>query len=100
MQWEEAMWAELEAQPKEVQVVMAEEIISTMSHRLLSELAQHRRLVVVDLIEGGAYTYATLADQIGSRVGTIRRLAEDGRSLRRADNAKDQAEFEARQDAA
>ena len=97
MSWEEAMWAELEALPKPEQVIMAEEFISTMSHRLLGELAAHRRLTVVELVEGGEYTYATLADSIGSRPGTIRRLAEDGRNLRRQQNARDQAEHEERQ---
>jgi hypothetical protein len=94
MSWEEAMWAELDAQPKERQIILAEEFISTMSHRLLGELAQHRRLVVVELIESSRYTYATLADTIGSRPGTMRRLAEDGRAIRRQLNAQDQAEYE------
>lgn len=94
MDWEEAMWAELRSQPKEEQVILAEEFISTMSHRLLGELANARRLAVVELIEGQHYTYATLADTIGSRPGTIRRLAEEGRALRRNQNVRDQTEYE------
>ena len=42
-----------------------------------------RRMLAVELVESGRYRAATLADSIGSRIGTIQRLLEEGRRLRR-----------------
>jgi len=79
--WEEAMWAELEAQPEVDQITLADEWGIHMSRQLLTALARHRRVTIVKLIDSGAYTYATLADTLGVRVQAVKRLAEDGRAI-------------------
>lgn len=79
--WEEAMWVELEAQPKVDQITLADEWGIKMSRQLLTALARHRRVIIVELIDGGHYTYTTLADTLGIRVQAVKRLAEDGRAI-------------------
>lgn len=83
MAWEEAMWAELDALPEAERIVSIAEIITRMSQTLLPQLGDERRMLAVELVESGRYSAATLADSIGSRIGTIQRLLEEGRRLRR-----------------
>lgn len=83
MAWEEAMWAELDALPEAERIVSIAEIITRMSQTLLPQLGDERRMLAVELVESHRYTAATLADSIGSRIGTIQRLLEEGRRLRR-----------------
>lgn len=79
--WEETLWVELAAQPTVDQITLADEWGIRMSRNLLTALARHRRLVIVELIDGGTYTYETLADALGVRVQAVKRLAEDGRAI-------------------
>ncbi len=81
--WEEAMWAELDALPEAQRIVAIAENITRMSQTLLPQLGDERRLLAVQLIESKRYTAATLADSIGSRIGTVQRLLEEGRRLLR-----------------
>lgn len=83
MTWEETMWAELEALPEAERIVAIAENITRMSQGLLPLLGDERRLLAVRLVESKRYSIATLADSIGSRVGTVQRLVEEGRRLLR-----------------
>jgi len=82
-QWEEAMWAELKEQPDAQQLVAATEYIATMSRKLLRDLGNFRRQKAIELIDSGQYTYGSLADEIGTHAGTVRRLVEEGRANQR-----------------
>lgn len=81
--WEEAMWAELNEQPGPQQLVAATEYIAIMSRNLLRELGNFRRQKAIELIDSGKYTYGSLADEIGTHAGTVRRLVEEGRAYQR-----------------
>lgn len=81
--WEEAMWAELKEQPGPQQLVAATEFIAIMSRRLLRDLGNFRRAKAIELVESGQYTYGSLADEIGTHAGTVRRLVEEGRAHQR-----------------
>jgi DNA-directed RNA polymerase specialized sigma24 family protein len=83
MTWEEAMWAELDALPEAQRIVAIAENITRMSQGLLPLLGDERRLLAVQLVESKKYTYATLAESIGSRIGTVQRLVEEGRRILR-----------------
>jgi len=90
-QWEEAMWAELKAQPDAQQLVAATEYIATMSRKLLRDLGNFRRQKAIQLIDSGSYSYGSLADEIGTHAGTIRRLVEEGRAYQRDQDHAQQA---------
>lgn len=81
--WEEAMWAELEQMSPQDQVVATGEWITMMTQQLLPALARHRRLTVVAILESDDWDATKLAETIGSRPGTIQRLAEEGRAALR-----------------
>ena len=77
------MWAELNEQPEAQQLVAATEFIAIMSRKLLRELGNFRRAKAIELIDSGRYTYGSLADEIGTHAGTVRRLVEEGRAYQR-----------------
>jgi len=83
MAWEEAMWAELDALPEAERIVAMAENITRMSQHLLPLLGRERRTLAVQLIESKKYSYSSLAESIGSRIGTVQRLVEEGRRLLR-----------------
>lgn len=87
--WEEAMWAELEAQPVPQQIVMAGELIELMQQGLVPKLGQLRREAVLRLLNEPGMDATRLAEQIGSRRTTIMRLAEEGRALRREERIRE-----------
>jgi hypothetical protein len=91
MTWEEALWAEIRAQPDAHQITVAGEIIAEMQRRVVRDLAEFRRTKAVELIESGEYNYGSLADEIGNHAGTIRRLVEEGRAQRRERDAQQAA---------
>jgi DNA-directed RNA polymerase specialized sigma24 family protein len=83
MGWEEALWDELDALPEAERIVAMAETITRMSQHLLPLLGRERRTLAVKLIEGKTYSYSSLAESIGSRIGTVQRLVEEGRRLLR-----------------
>lgn len=87
MGWEEQLWNELEAASPEQRIIMAGEVITRMSQNLLPLLGRERRLLAVALIQGGEFTYTSLAETIGARTGTVQRLVEEGRRLRKEELA-------------
>ncbi len=86
MGWEEAMWAELDALPEAERIVVMAENITRMSQHLLPLLGRERRTLAVKLIESKTYSYSSLAESIGSRIGTVQRLVEEGRRLLREES--------------
>lgn len=81
--WEEMMWAELEALPETEQIITCGEWITHITQKILPDLGKRRRETVVNLLEGPDMDYSKLADTIGARRQTIVRLAEEGRADRR-----------------
>lgn len=81
--WEEAMWAELEEMPLEQQVVACGEWITHMVQSLLPRLGKVRRERIVQVLKQEGWDATRLAETIGSRPGTIARLAEEGRAAAR-----------------
>ena len=86
MGWEEAMWAELDALPEAERIVVMAENITRMSQHLQPLLGRERRTLAVKLIESKKYSYSSLAESIGSRIGTVQRLVEEGRRLLREES--------------
>lgn len=82
--WEEAMWAELDALAPVDRIVATGTWITQMTHELLTELSRRRRLAVVEVLAQEDWDTIKLAETIGAPVGTVRRLAEEGRALARA----------------
>jgi hypothetical protein len=82
--WRAALYAELEAMTPLEQVVATGAWITAMTQEILPELGVRRREAILAAIaadpEGGA---ARVAESIGSRPGTIARLAAEARTARR-----------------
>lgn len=84
--WEEAMWTELEEMPLENQVIACGEWITHMVQTLLPKLGKVRREKIVEVLKQEGWDAMRLAETIGSRPGTIARLAEEGRAAARVQN--------------
>lgn len=85
--WEETLFSDL-AQLDPIERVHAlGEAISRMNP-VLSALARDRRELLVEEIESGRYDYSSLAARVGMRVQTVRRLVDEARASRRADQAE------------
>lgn len=82
--WVDAMIAELDQLGDVEQFVAAGEWTTTMTHSLLPLLANRRRAKVLEILAQDGWDAARLADETGSRTSAIKRLAEEGRALRRA----------------
>ncbi len=83
MNWEEALWAELELLPDTQQVITAGEWITHLTQKILPELGKHRRQKVLEILAQPDWDATRLAESIGARRNTITRLAEEGRAMAR-----------------
>lgn len=88
MNWEDQLWTEIEAKTGPDKIIMVGDVITRMMRDILTQLANTRRLTAVALVESGQYTATRLAETIGARPGTVTRLVEEGRRLRRRDEAE------------
>lgn len=82
--WEETLFDDLEGLGDIARIQALGEAISRMNP-VSSALAAQRRMVMVNLIESGQYNATSLAQTIGFRVQTVRRLVDEGRAQRRMD---------------
>jgi hypothetical protein len=82
--WEETLFDDLEDLDDVDRILALGEAISRMNP-VSSALAARRRMVMVNLIESGQYSATSLAQTIGFRVQTVRRLVDEGRAQRRMD---------------
>lgn len=80
--WEEAIWSELDAMAPQAQIVATGDWIVYVTQYLLTKLGNRRREAVLLALEEEDMDATKLAELIGSRPNTIRRLAEEGRSIR------------------
>lgn len=81
--WEEAIWSELDAKTPQEQIVATGDWIVYVTQYLLTKLGDRRRLAVLAALDEEDMDATKLAELIGSRPNTIRRLAEEGRSLQK-----------------
>jgi hypothetical protein len=88
MSWEETFWAELEALTDTEQIVVTGELIDTLNHRIVPELARIRRRKAAEVVAQSDWDATRLAETIGARRTTITRLAEEGRALTREETIR------------
>jgi hypothetical protein len=81
VKWIDALWDELERMDPVDQVVFTGEAITQITREVLPALGRHRRVAVVNILAKEGWDPGLLADSIGSRTSTIKRLAEEGRSI-------------------
>ncbi len=81
--WEERLWEEIDGTTGPEKIVLVGEVITHLMRNILPMLGNARRMTAVHLVESGEYTPTRLAESIGARPGTIQRLIEEGRKLRR-----------------
>lgn len=85
--WEAILFDDLAALDDIPRVLAIGEAISRINP-VLSRLARDRRDVMVNLIENKEYGYSELAHTVGFRVQTVRRLVDEGRAQRRAEESE------------
>lgn len=93
-QWEKVLWEELDQQEPMQQIVTCGEWITGMTQSLLTALADRRRDMVIEVLARPDMDATRLAESIGTRPTTIRRLAEEGRARKREvlrDAARDES---------
>ena len=78
--WQDAMWAELDEMDSLQQHVACGEWITEMQQGLVPALADRRREALVHAAEEHDNDYQQIAEKIGSRKGTVKRLVDEGRS--------------------
>lgn len=81
--WEDALWEELAEMPPQQQIVATGDWIVYVTQYLLTKLGTARRLAVLAALEEPGMDATKLAEMIGSRPNTIKRLAEEARTLKR-----------------
>jgi hypothetical protein len=79
-EWEDALWEELNHASPIEQIVMAGEWIVRMTQVLLPQLGVRRREAVLAALALPDMDATRLAEELGTRPTTIKRLAEEGRS--------------------
>ena len=83
MKWLDALWAELEEMTPEQRVIASGEFIIELNRSVLSGLARYRRLAVADILDREEWDQYMLAETIGSTPSAVKRLAEEGRAIRK-----------------
>jgi hypothetical protein len=83
MSWEETLWSELDGMEPTRQIIATGELIALVNQELLPRLADRRRDIVCDLLRQPEWDATKLAETVGTRRGTILRLAQEGRSRHR-----------------
>ena len=80
--WEGALWAELQGMDRVGQVAALGEWITFITQELLPALGDKRREMVRVVLEDPDWDAQRLAETIGARTRTIKRLATEGRPAR------------------
>lgn len=83
MSWQEAMWAELDAMDDLEQIRKAGAWIEELTHELSPALAKRRRAKVHEVLKTPDMDPTKLAEMIGARRSTIKRLDEEARANQR-----------------
>ena len=83
VKWEDVLWSELDEQSPEDQIVASGDLIVYLTQYLLTKLGNRRREQVLAALRQHNNDHTLVAELIGSRPNTIKRLAEEARSLER-----------------
>jgi HAMP domain-containing protein len=78
--WEDAMWAELDELDPLQQHVACGEWITIMQQTLVPELSVRRRVKLLEACEKAGWDYWQVAESIGSRRATVERLVNEARA--------------------
>ena len=81
--WEEVLWDQIDGAVGPDKIVFVGDVITRIMRDTLTALANTRRLTAVTLVESGEFSATKLAETIVARPGTVARLVEEGRRLRR-----------------
>lgn len=92
--WEEELWSELDELSLLEQYHATGDWIHQISRSVLVELAQRRRQVVLSILALPEWDAVKLAEEVGTRPGAIRRLADEGRADLRAQRRAELREAE------
>lgn len=84
--WANSLWAQLEDMSLEDQIINSGDWITFITGDLLVQLGRHRRLAIVEALKGDI-DEGVLADRIGGRRTTLQRLAAEGRTIRKHEEA-------------
>lgn len=82
-QWEEAMYEELAKLDAVPRMIAYSELIMYLTREVLASLAEARRELLLVILEDPDVDETTLAEMIGTRRTTIRRLKTEAGSKRR-----------------
>ena len=91
-QWESALWEEFNKAEPIAQITLAGEWITRMTQLLLPQLGVRRREAVLFALSEANMDATRLAEELGTRPNTIKRLAEEGRATRAAQRRKAEPE--------
>lgn len=83
-QWETELWNELNALPPDAQIVVSGQVISHITHDLLTRLSDFRCDAAQRAVEEPGMDAGRVADKVGSRRSVIERLAARSRANKRA----------------
>lgn len=78
--WITALWEELDAKDDLEQITVAAEWIIDITHEVLPALGQRRRTAIRDMLAKEDWDHVKLAETIGTRPSTIRRLVDESRA--------------------
>lgn len=78
--WITALWEELDALDELEQITAAAEWIIDITHEVLPELGQRRRTAIRAMLDRPNWDHVKLAETIGTRPSTIRRLMDESRA--------------------
>jgi hypothetical protein len=81
--WQEALWAELDAMDNLEQIKTTATWIEEITHNISPALAQRRRVKVREVLAQDDWDATKLAETIGASTSAIRRLSEEGRANER-----------------
>ncbi len=79
--WEAELWKYLESLPIEEKIVQAGELIIYVNGELLPKLGNFRRLRTREAVHQEGMSVGLLADKIGARASTVRRLVTEANSV-------------------
>jgi hypothetical protein len=80
--WGEVLWAHFDHLTPPEKIRLTGAWIGYITHTLLPELGEARRVAIADLLEDPDWDPQRVAETIGSRKDAVRRLAKEGRKLR------------------
>lgn len=89
MAWEETLWEELDTLGADERIIQSGMTISYITNTLLPKLADYRRQQILTEMREEGVTAGTLADRLGTRASTIKRLVSEAHHRDRVSSRED-----------